>query len=119
MAADDDLFGPGRRRAFSPYLAPAERKQIHELLGAGLPPSFAAELRKLARRYVDDGDSLKLRAVCLLVADLCEQGWRVTIDAGRITFEPAGIGRSDVQSVDDVKARVRRTLQAARHRQLQ
>lgn len=119
MAADDQLFGPGRQRAFSPYLAPAERKQIHELLGAGLPPSFAAELRKLARRYVDDGDSLKLRAVCLLVADLCEQGWQVSIDGGRITFEPAGIGRSGIQSVDDVKARVRHTLQAARHRQLQ
>ena len=74
MASDDKLLGPGRLRAFSPFLAPGERQQLHDVLnfGAGLPPSFADELRALARRYVDDGDSLKLRAVCLLVADLCE-----------------------------------------------
>jgi hypothetical protein len=119
VTADDKLFGPGRFRAFTPYLAPGERKQIHDLLGAGLPPSFASELRSLARRYVDDGDSVKLRAVCLLVADLCEQGWGVTIDAGGITFAPPGIGRSGQQSIEDVKARVRQTLQAARLRQLQ
>jgi hypothetical protein len=102
-------------------LAPAEREQLHELLRPGLelPPSFAAELRSLARRYVDDGDSLKLRAICLLIADLCEQGWRVDISGKGISFAPPGITRSGEQSVEDVKARVRAALQAARARQLQ
>lgn len=120
MPADDELFGPGRLRAFSPYLAPGERKRLHDLLdiGAGSPPSFADGLRALARRYVDDGDSAKLRAVCLLVADLCEQGWRVAVEADRILFEPPGIARAGEQSVEDIKARVRRALQAARLRQL-
>ena len=120
MASDDKLLGPGRLRAFSPFLAPGERQQLHDVLnfGAGLPPSFADELRALARRYVDDGDSLKLRAVCLLVADLCEQGWRVAIESERISFEPPGIGRDGEQSVDDVKARIRAALQSARLRQL-
>lgn len=120
MASDDKLFGPGRLRAFSPFLAPGERQQLHDALniGAGLPPSFADELRALARRYVDDGDSAKLRAVCLLVADLCEQGWRVSIETDQITFEPPGISRDGEQTIDDVKARVRTALQAARARQL-
>ena len=121
MTGVDKTLGPGRQRAFAPYLAPGERKQLHEVLrlDAELPPSFADELRKLARRYVDDGDSVKLRAICLLVADLCEQGWRINIVRGAITFEPPGIAREGHQSVEDVKARVRRTLQAARAKQLQ
>lgn len=120
VSSNDKLLGPGRQRAFSPYLAPGERQQLHALLdiGAGLPSSFADELRALARRYVDDGDSVKLRAVCLLVADLCEQGWWVAIESERITFEPPGITREGEQSVDDVKARVRGALQSARMRQL-
>ncbi len=121
MPTDDNIFGPGRLRAFSPFLGPAERKKLHDLLniGSGLPPSFADELRALARRYVDDGDSVKLRAICLLVADLCEQGWQVLVDTDRISFEPPGITRNGEQSVDDVKARVRSALQTARMRQLQ
>lgn len=120
MSADDDLYGPGRLRAFSPYLAPGERKRLHDVLSfTNAPPSFAEELRALARRYIDDGDSLKLRTVCLLVADLCEQGWRVAVDSERIVFEPPGIGRSGKESVDEIKDRVRSALQAARARQLQ
>lgn len=120
MSADDKLFGPGRLRAFTPYLAPGERQQLKELfsIGEGLPPSFADELRALARRYVDDGDSAKLRALCLLVADLCEQGWGVDIAADRITFAPPGLAREDTQSVDEIKDRVRAALQRARQRQL-
>lgn len=120
VSSNEKTLGPGRQRAFSPYLAPGERQKLHALLdvGAGLPPSFADELRALARRYVDDGDSVKLRAVCLLVADLCEQGWRVAIESERITFEPPGITREGEQSVDDVKARVRGALRSARMRQL-
>lgn len=120
MPTDDELFGPGRLRAFSPFLAPEERRQLHAALrlGSEIPTSFVDELRALARRYVDDGDSVKLRAVCLLVADLCEQGWQVEIDKDRITFEPPGIARAETESIDDVKARVRAALQRARLRQL-
>lgn len=120
MPTDDELFGPGRLRAFSPFLAPAERKKLHAALGLGsqLPASFAEELRALARRYIDDGDSAKLRAVCLLVADLYEQGWQVAVQKDRITFQPPGIARAATETVDDVKARVRAALQIGRSRQL-
>jgi len=121
VSADGKLFGPGRQRWFAPFLAPAERKELQSVLGPEdqLPPSFAEELRALARRYVDDGDSQKLRAICLLVADLCEQGWRVEVSGAGITFEPPGIVRNGEESVEEVKARVRRALQMARARQLQ
>ena len=120
MSADKELYGPGRQRVFSPYLAPGERARLDDVLDLGteMPPSFADELRSLARRFIDDGDSLKLRAICLLIADLHEQGWRIDFGRGRITFAPPGISREGQQSVDDIKERVRSALQAARQRQL-
>lgn len=113
-------FAQDRSRSFAPFLAPHERKELHSLLkiGEGPPPSFADALRTLARSYVDDGASAKLRAICLLVADLFEQGWRVAVDEDQILFEPPGIARADGQTVEDVKARVRAALQSARQRQL-
>jgi len=42
----------------------------------------------------------------------------VLVGSDRITFEPPGISRDGLQSVDDVKARVRSALQTARMRQL-
>lgn len=112
--------GPGPIRSFSPFLAPGEKEQLQTLLnrGHGAPPSFADALRDLARQYIDDGESLKLRAICLLVADLVEQGWRVSVKEGNILFEPPGIIRSGSQTVEDVKARVRIALQTTRQRQL-
>ena len=120
MAASEDRFGPGESRAFSPYLAPEERVQLKGIINfVGKPiPGFAAELRALARRYVDDGDSIKLRAVCLLVADLFEQGWQVTTGRSGIIFSPPGLARSGAETVEDIKHRVRQALQLARLRQL-
>jgi hypothetical protein len=117
--ADDTLFGPGRTRTFSPFLAPGERDRLAELLGArGGIAGFAEDLRGLARRHIDDPDSLKLRAICLLVADLFDQGWRVDVGAGGITFSPPGLERAGLEGVEGVKARVRAGLQSARERQL-
>lgn len=120
MVQDEELYGPGRQRAFSPYLAPVERKQLRKVIDfAGESvPAFADELRNLARRYVDDGDSLKLRAVCLLIADLFEQGWRIAFQTDRMVFEPPGLARGSEETVEDIKDRVRQALQAARARQL-
>lgn len=107
-------------RKFAPFLAPEERDRLHGLFNfAGPPPpDFAACLRDLARSYVDDGESAKLRAICLLVADLLEQGWRVSIKDESLHFKPPGITTGTGQSVADVKSRIRAALQAARRRQL-
>lgn len=120
MSADDSIFGPGRSRTFSPYLAPNEREHLRQVIdfSGGALPGFADEVRGLARKYIDDGDSLKLRTVCLLVADLFEQGWKISSVDGSIVFEPPGIARRGEETVDDIKERVRQTLLAARRRQL-
>lgn len=113
-------LSPGQVRTVSPFLRSDQKREFRSLLTfEGAPqPSFAEELRTLARRYIDDGESRKLRTVCLLVADLFEQGWRVAVEGDHILFEAPGITRQSEQSVDDVKRRVRDALQAARQRQL-
>lgn len=120
MSANEKLYGPGKSRAFSPFLAPSERERLHDVIrvAAEPVPGFGDELRALARRYLDDGDSLKLRTICLLVADLFEQGWHVSSQGGTITFAPPGLARAGSETVEDIKSRVRETLQTARRRQL-
>lgn len=120
MTAKDDLYGPGRSRSFSPFLAPDQHEQLQSVINfTGEPvPGFSDELRELARRYVDDGDSLKLRTICLLVADLFEQGWQVGSVDGRIVLQPPGLARGGTETIEDIKTRIRLTLQAARRRQL-
>lgn len=120
MADNNDDPCNGGLRPFEPFLAPNEREQLHGLLrfAGPTPPHFADSLRKLARGYIDDGDSAKLRVVCLLVADLFEQGWRISFEKGGIQFEPPGIECDVDQTVEDVKFRIRSALQTARRRQL-
>lgn len=120
MTANDKFHGPGETRAFSPFLAPEERHELNQAIdfGAAPLPGFADAMRALARGYIDDGDSLKLRAILLLVADLAEQGWEVTSKAGAISFLPPGLTAKGEESIDDIKARVRQALQVARRRQL-
>ncbi len=109
---------PISARPFEPFLHPSERKELLGILSGPTPPQFADRLRTLARSYIDDGDSAKLRAICLLVADLFEQGWRVSLKNGGIAFEPPGIVRGGDQTVEDVKLRIRSALQVLRRRQL-
>jgi hypothetical protein len=120
VAANDELFGPGRIRAFSPFLAPEERHELNKAMDIVGPPvpSYADAMRSLARSYIDDGDSLKLRTLLLLIADLSEQGWQVTTKGGAITFQPPGLAAKGQETVEDIKARVRDALQKARRRQL-
>ena len=117
--AKSDSDHSGLRR-FAPFLAPDERDQLYGLLNfAGPTPSgFADSLRALARSYIDDGDSAKLRAVCLLVADLLEHGWGVSFEKEGLHFKPPGIETSTEHSMDDVKLRIRSALHVARRRQL-
>jgi hypothetical protein len=108
-------------RPFEPFLDASERDELHGLLNFSgpTPPHFADSLRKLARSHIDGGDSTKLRAICLLVADLLDQGWQVSLKKGAILFEPPNIDRDDDQTVEDVKFRIRSALQSSRRRQLE
>jgi len=118
MIDDDETLR--NTRPFEPFLSPSEREELHGLLNFNgpRPPQFADSLRNLARRYIDDGDSTNLRAVCLLVADLFDQGWQVSVRKGALLCEPPSISRHGEQTSDDVKMRIRAALQSSRRRQL-
>lgn len=112
---------PLNARRFEPYLNPSEREELHGLLDftGPTPPKFADSLRKLARNYIDDGEGTKLKAICLLFADLFDQGWQISLKKGALVCEPPNIDRVDDQTVDDVKLRIRSALQTSRRRQLE
>lgn len=118
---NDDYDKPRNARPFEPFLNPSEREELLDLLdfSGPTPPQFADSLRSLARSYIDDCDSTKLTAVCLLVADLFDQGWQVSLRKGALLCEPPTIDRHDDQTVEDVKLRIRSALQASRRRQLE
>lgn len=122
MQSEDKYFGKaGRQRSISPTLHPRAQTRLFNVLKIHddtAPKDFASALRQLAREWIDDGDSVELRATSLLVADLSEQGWRIGLSAEGIVFEPPGLARGK-GTVDDVKARVRRALRVGRDRQLQ
>jgi hypothetical protein len=118
MSEKETLFGPGRTRDFSPFLAPESRRIVQDVLNTR-GGSFTDDLRALARRWAHDDESAHLRAICLLVADLSEQGWDIKVDGEQITFAPPGLERSDAETVEDVKSRIRRGLLISRDRQLQ
>ncbi|WP_313552977.1 Druantia anti-phage system protein DruA [Brevundimonas sp.] len=121
MQSEDKYFGKaGRQRSISPTLHPRAQTRLFNVLKIHddtAPKDFASALRKLAREWIDDSDSVELRATSLLVADLSEQGWRIDLTAEGIVFEPPGLARG-AGTVDDVKARVQRTLRVGRDRQL-
>jgi hypothetical protein len=120
MLTRKDNSSSGLRRTFLPFLGPDENKELQDILRpmSATLPATADCLRDLARGYVDDGEKSKMRAICLLVADLFEQGWHVNIEENKILFEPPGLARTNGQSASSVKARVRKALQIARQRQL-
>lgn len=121
MDEEDKLFGrAGRQRSFMPTLGPDDQNIFSNVvrLYSGAEPRFANAFRRLAREWIDDGESLDLRALLLLVADLADQGWRIRPAGDRFVFEPPGLAKGD-GDVEAVKARVQKSLQIPRNRQLQ
>lgn len=121
MNEDEKLFGrAGRHRPFTPTLAPEHQDRFINTLKlfGGAEDNFADALRKLSREWIDDGDSLELRSILLLVADLLDQGWSIRPAPDHIIFEPPSLLRGSEDTVMSVKARLQRSLQIARDRQL-
>lgn len=81
--------------------------------------AFSNVLRRVAHEWDRDPKHLKLRAVCLLVADLIDQGWAFTIGDDRVQLRPPGFEGALGETREDIKHRIRKGLQAGRLRQLQ
>lgn len=117
----DKLFGrAGRQRSFMPTLGPDDQNKLNNAfrLYAGVEAKFADALRRLSREWIDDGDSLELRTITLLVADLVEQGWGIRPTGDHFIFEPPGLAFGANEDVMAVKARVQASLRLTRDRQL-
>ncbi|WP_162178275.1 Druantia anti-phage system protein DruA [Parvularcula oceani] len=107
-------------RELVPFLGASERARIGAIFGVAPTgtTSFASELRDLARRHAGDPSSSRLRAFCLVAADLCEQGWALSFEHDRVVFEAPGSALLDGEDRDAAKERVRRALRRGRFEQL-
>lgn len=62
--------------------------------------------------------SARLRAFCLVAADLCEQGWALSFERDRVVFEAPGDTLLEGEDTAAAKERVRRALRRGRFEQL-
>lgn len=81
------------------------------------PENLPKSLRNLHDLWQDEGWSLELRAVALLLADLLDQGWEVTTGPRQMLLQPPGLRLPD-ESVEQAKLRIRKSLNVGRDRQL-
>jgi hypothetical protein len=114
-------------REVAPALPPEVSERLYRrlrgeharLILAGVPDTFSEALRQLVDEWNDDPHSLMLRTTCLLVADLIDQGWDFRIGDDRVTLKPPGLVPGVGVTREQIKDRIRRSLQAGRTRQLQ
>lgn len=100
-----------------------------------LPPPILAKLCAYIRTKQEQGDSLRsslraldaawryepwslqLRTTALVLADLLDQGWKITALDHAIELAPPGL-RSGAETAEDAKQRLRHALQIGQKRQL-
>lgn len=78
---------------------------------------LATSLRQLQDLWQDEIWSLQLRAVALMLADLVDQGWDITVQDATIQLQPPGLRLID-ETREQSKQRLRSALQTGRDRQL-
>lgn len=78
---------------------------------------LARSLRGLNEKWQGEEWALELRTTALVIADLIDQGWSVTPQGARIFLSPPGLKAPD-ETVAEAKARLRKSLQIGRDRQL-
>jgi hypothetical protein len=116
----DEAVVPGRIRAITPSLPEQALVLINAVLDVhqDLPPAKLVEkLRRLSERWKNEGWSLELRAVALVLADLLEQSWGVVPVGRTIELRPPGM-RLDGETREAAKERLRAGLRVHRARQL-
>lgn len=106
------FLGVVRHREMANYIA-----QLKCINGA---KDLSSAIRTTANGMVGKSDEDRaLKALYLVIADLWDQGWDVSVQEDKLTFSPPGLAAKNDESVDDIKARIRRALRVGRDRQLQ
>ena len=121
---DDEL---PKSRTISPQLPRHVRQKLAAFIWTMQTEErgpLAPALRRLHDTWQAEPWSLELRAVALLLADLIEQGWQVSVrdatEDGReedLILQPPGL-RQPGESVEEAKQRLRKALTVGRDRQL-
>lgn len=121
---DDEL---PKARAISPNLPQHIRRKLAAFIWVMQTEergSLAAALRRLHDAWKGESWTLELRATALLLADLIEQGWRVSVrdlvadgTEEEIVLQPPGLQQPG-ETVEDAKRRLRQALTVGRDRQL-
>jgi hypothetical protein len=106
-------------RTVTPYLPPAIMGKLCACIRTKQEQgeSLRAALRSLDRKWRDEAWSLQLRTTALVLADLLDQGWKITAHERSIELVPPGL-RSGAETAEDAKLRLRHALQVGRQRQL-
>lgn len=124
IAADDEQT---EARAISPNLPRHVRQKLAAFIWVTQTEErgpLAAALRRLHEAWKGEAWTLHLRAVSLLLADLIEQGWRVSVrdvtsdgSEEEIVLQPPGLQQQG-ETVEEAKRRLRQALTVGRDRQL-
>jgi hypothetical protein len=114
-------------RAISPNLPRHVRQKLAAFIWVTQTEErgpLAAALRRLHDAWKGETWTLHLRAVALLLADLIEQGWRVSVrdvtgdgSEEEIVLRPPGLQQPG-ETVEEAKRRLRQALTVGRDRQL-
>jgi hypothetical protein len=111
---------PSDLRTISPDLPPKVMGKLSafiQIKGEAGREALTAGLRRLQDLWQEEGWSLELRAVALVLADLLDQGWDVSAEGARIHLQPPGL-RLVGETAEKAKERLRQALQTGRDRQL-
>lgn len=106
-------------RTVTPYLPPAILSKLCAFIRTKQEQgeSLRGALRALDSKWRDEPWSLQLRTTALVLADLLDQGWKITPHDRAIELFPPGL-RSGTETAEDAKLRLRHALQIGRQRQL-
>ncbi|MFO1208999.1 MAG: DUF4338 domain-containing protein [Amaricoccus sp.] len=110
---------PAEVRTITPYLPPAILSKLCAFIRTKQEQgeSLRGALRALDMKWRDEPWSLQLRTTALVLADLLDQGWKISARDRAIELTPPGL-RSGVETAEDAKLRLRHALQVGQKRQL-
>ena len=106
-------------RTITPYLPPAILGKLCAFIRTKQEQaeSLRASLRALDYLWKGEPWSLQLRTTALVLADLLDQGWKITAHDREIELAPPGL-RAGTETAEDAKLRLRHALRVGRQRQL-
>lgn len=111
-----DPYGP---RVVTPLLTEWEMTLLRSV-GRDLPAGqqLGEAYRRVCRRWSGARDLPRFSAMCLLLADLYDQGWTVEFADTSLILRPLDVRATSERSAEEIKAKLRDVLRIGQRRQL-